>query len=46
MLWFLFAGSAGSVTVVWRGFTVVLAEGLSRVEAEELAHAIDRALAG
>ena len=46
MVWFLFAGSAGSVTVVWRGFTVVLAEALSRGEAEELAHAVDRALSG
>ena len=44
MLWFLFAGSAGSVTVVWRGFTVVLAEALSRNEAEELAHALDHAM--
>ena len=44
MLWFLFAGSAGSVTVIRRGTTAVLAEALSRDEAEELSHAVDRAL--
>lgn len=43
LTWFLFSGSAGSVSVVWRGFTVVLAEGLSRMEAEELAHAVETA---
>lgn len=35
-----FAGSAGSVTVTWRGFTIVLAEALTRGEAEELAHRV------
>lgn len=44
LLWFLFSGSAGSVTVVYRGTTVVLAEALSRGEAEELAHRVEWAM--
>ena len=38
--WFLFADTAASVTVIWRGFTVVLAEALTRAEAEALAHEV------
>ena len=40
LTWFLFSGSAASVTVIWRGFTVVLAEALTRPEAEDLAHRV------
>ena len=40
MTWWFHARSAGSVTVRWRGFTVVLAEALTRDEAEELAHRV------
>ena len=40
MLWFLYSGSAASVSVVWRGRQVVLAEALGRDEAEDLAHRI------
>ena len=40
MTWFLFRSSAASVTVIHRGHTVVLAEGLRREEAEELAHRV------
>ena len=40
LTWFLFSGSAASVTVIWRGFTVVLAEALTRAEAEDLAHRV------
>ena len=42
--WFLFRSSAASVTVLYRGFTVVLAEGLRREEAEEIAHRVARVL--
>ena len=44
MTWFLFQSSAASVSVLHRGFTVVLAEGLRRDEAEELAHRVARVL--
>ena len=40
MLWFLYSGSAASVTVMWRGRHVVLAEALTRDEAEDLAHRV------
>ena len=44
MTWFLFQSSAASVSVLHRGFIVVLAEGLRRDEAEELAHRVARVL--
>ena len=40
MTWFLFRSSAASVTVLHHGFNVVLAEGLRRDEAEDLAHRV------
>ena len=46
LLWFLFSGCAGSVSVIYRGYTVVIAEALSRAEAEELAHRVEQALRG
>ena len=44
LLWFLFSGSAGSVTVIYRGIAIVLAEALTRDEAETLAHEVESAL--
>ena len=44
MTWFLFRSSAASVTVLHRSFNVVLAEGLHRDEAEELAHRVAEVL--
>ena len=44
LLWFLFSGCAGSVTLIHRGATVVLAEALAHDEAEELAHRVEMAL--
>lgn len=40
LTWGLFSGSAASVVVTWRGVPVVLAEALTRREAEELAHQV------
>lgn len=44
LLWFLFSGCAGSVSVIYRGTTVVLAEALSAWEAEDIAHRIEMAM--
>ena len=46
LTWWLFAGSAASVTITRRGVSLVLAESLSRAEAEELAHEVGLALRG
>ena len=46
LIGWLHTGSDASVTVTWRGRSVVLAEALSRREAENLGHAVERALHG
>ena len=44
LTWWLFSASAASVTVTRRGISLVLAEALTRAEAEELADAVGRVL--